>query len=149
MEEFAALPEAVLDNPFRSAALTVVALCIYAADQEIGSEVLSFLRGARVLTEYEQQFLSERLSGKHYIPFSFFAASVPGNNYSPAMPYCITVEARSHSFDQDGRVTLFIHSGGADAARPVTLRAEENKWYLSDQLLLADIQKPYKEDLWR
>ena len=41
LEELQALPEASLDTPFRTAALTVLALCAYAADKNIGTEMLA------------------------------------------------------------------------------------------------------------
>ena len=45
LEELKALPEAAMDTPFKTAALTVCALCAYAADKEIGISMLDFLRG--------------------------------------------------------------------------------------------------------
>ena len=36
--------EASLDTPFKTAALTVLALCAYAADKNIGIEMLNWLR---------------------------------------------------------------------------------------------------------
>lgn len=41
------LPEASLDTPYKTAALTVLALCAYAADKNIGTEMLNWLRGTR------------------------------------------------------------------------------------------------------
>ena len=40
LAEMQALPEASLDTPFKTAALTVLALCAYAADKSIGTEML-------------------------------------------------------------------------------------------------------------
>ena len=45
LAEMQALPEASLDTPFKTAALTVLALCAYAADRNIGTEMLNWLRG--------------------------------------------------------------------------------------------------------
>lgn len=39
LAEMQALPEASLDTPFQAAALTVLALCAYAADKNIGTEI--------------------------------------------------------------------------------------------------------------
>lgn len=44
LAEMQALPEASLDTPFKTAALTVLALCAYAADKNIGLEMLNWLR---------------------------------------------------------------------------------------------------------
>ena len=38
LAQMQALPEAALANPFQTAALTVCALCVYAADKNIGKE---------------------------------------------------------------------------------------------------------------
>ena len=45
LAEMQALSEASLDTPFKTAALTVCALCVYAADKDIGTEMLNWLRG--------------------------------------------------------------------------------------------------------
>lgn len=44
LAQMQALPEASLDSPFKTAALTVCALCAYAADKNIGMEMLNWLR---------------------------------------------------------------------------------------------------------
>ena len=43
LAQMQALPEANLDSPFKTAALTVCALCAYAADKNIGTEMLNWL----------------------------------------------------------------------------------------------------------
>ena len=45
LAQMQALPEASLDTPFKTAALTVCALCAYAADRQTGTEMLNWLRG--------------------------------------------------------------------------------------------------------
>ena len=47
VEQMRALPEAAMDTPFKTAALTVCALCAYAADKQIGTEMLNWLRGSQ------------------------------------------------------------------------------------------------------
>ena len=47
LAQMQALPEAGLDSPYKTAALTVLALCAYAADKGIGTEMLNWLRGPR------------------------------------------------------------------------------------------------------
>ena len=60
LAEMQALPEASLDTPFKTAALTVLALCAYAADKSIGTEMLNWLRGPRPLNGQEISFLNDR-----------------------------------------------------------------------------------------
>lgn len=141
-QELSALPEAALDSPYRTAALTVLALCAYAADEAVGAEMLGVLMGPRALSPYDKQFLRDRLRGKEYIPFSFFDGSTPENGYTPAAPFRVTVTANARSADQPGTARLFIASGGADSPRPVILREQNGRWYLYEQLLLSDIRKP-------
>lgn len=75
LAELQALPEASLDTPFKTAALTVLALCAYAADKNIGTEMLNFLRGPRPLNGQEISFLNDRFrDGKTYLPFTYLQA---------------------------------------------------------------------------
>lgn len=43
---------------------------------------------------------------------------------------------------------LWIKSSGADHARQIKLRQKDDKWYLWEQMLLADIRKPASVDTW-
>ena len=68
LAELQALPEASLDTPFKTAALTVLALCAYAADKNIGTEMLIWLRGPRPLNGHELSFLNDRFrDGKWFL----------------------------------------------------------------------------------
>ena len=60
LAEMQALPEASLDDPYKTAALTVCAVCAYAAAPEIGTEMLNWLRGPRPLGGSELAFLKDR-----------------------------------------------------------------------------------------
>ena len=93
LAQMQALPEASLDSPFKAAALTVCALCAYAADKNIGTEMLNWLRGPRPLNGMEISFLNDRFrDGKTYIPFSYFEGATPDNDYTPSEPFRITVQ---------------------------------------------------------
>ena len=84
LAQMQALPEASLDTPFKTAALTVCALCAYGADKNIGLEMLNWLRGPRPLNGQEISFLNDRFrDGKSYIPFSCFVGASPENGYTP------------------------------------------------------------------
>ena len=80
LAQMQALPEASLDTPFKTAALTVCALCAYGADKTIGQEMLNWLRGPRPLNGQDISFLNDRFrDGKSYIPFSYFVGASPEN----------------------------------------------------------------------
>ena len=150
LAEMQELPEADLGDPYKTAALTVCALCVYAADKDIGTEMLNWLRGPRPLSGVDISFLNDRfMGGKTYIPFSYFAGAVPGNDYTPSQPYKITVESNHISAAEQGYMKLFIPCGGADSPRPIKLRMRgDGKWFLWEQYLLTDIRTPKSADPW-
>ena len=150
LAEMQALPEASLDTPFQAAALTVLALCAYAADKNIGTEMLNWLRGPRPLNGMDISFLNDRFRGNRtYIPFSYFAGATPNNDYTPTQPFTITVESNHVSAAEQGYMKLFIPCGGADSPRPIKLRMKgDGTWLLWEQYLLTDIRQPKSSDPW-
>ena len=150
LAEMQALPEADLVDPYKTAALTVCALCVYAADKDIGTEMLNWLRGPRPLNGADISFLNDRFrGGKTYIPFSYFSGAAPENDYTPSQPYRITVESNHVSAAEQGYMKLFIPCGGADSPRPIKLRMRgDGKWLLWEQYLLTDIRTPKSADPW-
>ena len=151
LAELQALPEASLDTPFKTAALTVLALCAYAADKNIGTEMLNWLRGPRPLNGQEISFLNDRFrDGKTYLPFTYFVGATPDNHYTPATPYTITIESTPVSDEEAGYRKLFIPCGGADSPRPIKLRqrGSDGKWFLWEQYLLTGVRTPKVSDPW-
>ncbi len=146
--ELEAMPEAALSDAFATAALCVAAYCNYGTDASATHDMIDFLRGPREMSTFEKQFLRDRLGGKAYKPFSFFSGAVPSNNYTPDVPYVITVSDNPYSYVNDGYATLYIRSGGADSPRPITLRRKGEQWFLWEQQLFADIRLPAAEDPW-
>jgi len=149
LAEMKALPEATLASPFATAALTVCALCVYAADKSIGTEMLNFLRGPRPLSNHDISFLNDRFSDGHHVPFSYFKGAVPANDYTPDTPFTITVTSGPYSDANEGYKKLYIKSGGADSPREIVLRRlGDGRWMLWDQFLLVSIRKPKSDDPW-
>lgn len=149
LEQFKALPQADLSTPFKTAALTVVALCNYPKDRQLCFDMLAFLKGPANLSGVDKQFINDRFMDKDYVPRSYFEGATPENSYQPALPYTITVSDNPYSYQNEGYATLYIKSGGADSARQVQLRkAKDGKWYLWEQFLLSDIRKPESENPW-
>ena len=58
LAQMQALPEARLDDPYKTAALTVCALCVYSGYPQIGAEMLNWLRGPRPLSPFDISFLN-------------------------------------------------------------------------------------------
>ncbi len=151
LDELKALPEATMDDPFKTAALTLCALCVYAENREDGAEMLNFLRGPRPMSPADLAFLNDRfMDGRSYIPRSYFSGATPENEYTPATPYAVKVISNQYSKLEGGNyMQLWIHSGGADSPRSVTLRKTGGgTWYLWEQNLLSDIRIPKSQDAW-
>lgn len=144
-----AMPEAALETPFQTAALTVCALCVYGTNKTAGEEMLNFLRGPRPLSGYDISFLNDRFRDGKHIPFSYFQGATPENDYTPAQPYKITITAGPYADANPGYKKLHISSGGADNPREIVLRQKGNgQWFLWDQFLMVGIRQAKSEDPW-
>ena len=153
LAQMQALPEASLDTPFKTAALTVCALCAYGADKSIGLEMLNWLRGPRPMNGQEISFLNDRFrDGKSYIPFSYFVGASPENGYTPRAPYRLNVLADPRPQDiEPGYLRVFLKTAGADSPRPMKLRqkASTGEWFLWEySSILSGIRIPAAEDPW-
>lgn len=149
LAEFTALPQAALATPFDTAALTVVALCVYPYNKEASLQMLNYLRGPRPLSNQEQSFLADRFRDSDYVPRSYFSGATADNDYEPQAPYSIVVSEGPYSYQNEGYAKLYIRSGGADHPREVLLRqAKDGKWYLWDQMLLVGIRQPESANPW-
>ncbi len=149
LAQMQAMPEAALTDPFQTAAMTVCALCVYAADKSIGTEMLNWLRGPRPLSPHEISFLNDRFRDGHHVPFSYFAGAKPENDYTPTQPYTLTIEAGPYADANPGYKKLHIRSGGADNPREIVLRRRgDGKWFLWDQFILVGIREPKSADPW-
>ena len=149
LAEMQALPEAALEDPYQTAALTVCALCAYAADKCIGTKMLNWLRGQRPLSPHDLSFLNDRFRDGINIPFSYFKGAVPGNDYTPSQPFTLTIEAGLYADANPGYKKLHIRSGGADHPREVVLRQKsDGTWLLWDQFLMVGIRQAKSDDPW-
>ena len=149
LAEMKALPEAELTSPYQTAALTLCALCVYAADKNIGTEMLNWLRGPRPLSGMDISFLNDRFRDGTHVPFSYFEGATPENDYTPTAPFKVTVESTPYSAANEGYMKLFIKSSGADNAREVVMRKlGDGRWMLWDQMLLVSIRDPKSKNPW-
>lgn len=148
--ELQSLPEATLDSPYKTVALTMVALCRYTESVEDGIAMLDWLKGPEAVSPFEQQFIRERLSGKAYKVFSFFEGATPENEYKPNEPFAITISDNPYSFKDENWGTLYVTSGGADNPRTIRLRKKPStgQWFLNEIQCLADIRVPVAQDPW-
>ena len=150
LDQLKALPEADMSTPYKTAALTVCALCAYAANKQIGMDMLNFLKGPQPLSTYEIQFLDGRYRDiGTYVPFSYFEGASVENNYAPTTPFKIKVSSNPYSFTNEGYAVLYITSAGADSPREIKLRRKgDGQWCLWEQMLLVGIRTPKANDPW-
>lgn len=149
LAQLQAMPQAVLETPFQTAALTVCALCAYAADRQVGADMLNWLKGPRPLSGHEISFLNDRFRDGVHVPFSYFKGATPENDYTPARPFTVTVESGSYSDANPGYKKLYIRSGGADNPREIVLHQKgDGQWLLWDQFLMVGIRTPKSKDPW-
>ena len=150
------LPKSAADikpagTPQQTAAFAIAALVRYTENPEEGIAMLDVLRGPRPLNNFNKQFLRDQLRGKEYVARSYFDGAHPGNNYTPSMPYTLTVAENPYSYQNEGYARLLLKSGGADSQRFITLRLKPStgEWYLWEyDGLLAGIRIPAQEDPW-
>lgn len=140
----------VSTDAFETVAQVVAVLCNYKNDVNATLEMLAVLKGPAGVSEYEKQFLRDRLAGKEYKPFSFFEGATPENEYTPSMPLSITVFDNPYSYQEDNYANLFVQSSGADAPRSIKLRKKPStgEWFMIDNFLLSDIRIPTSQDPW-
>ena len=86
--------------------------------------------------------MTDSVTVKTYLPFTYFKGSVPDNNYTPSEPFTIEIESSHVSDDVDGYMKLFIPCGGADTPRPIMLRqrGSDGKWFLWEHSLLVGVK---------
>lgn len=151
LAELKAMPQAALASEFDVAALCVAALCNFNADRNAAVEMINYLRGPRPLSNYDIQFLGERLNGKQYKTFSFFNGTSPANEYTPSEPLSINVSSNPYSYTNEGYANLWLHSSGADSPMPISLRKKPStgQWYVWEMTFLADIREPDSQDPWK
>lgn len=150
VEELRKLPEAVLDTPYKTAALALLVLCHYKDNPDETFEMFDFLNGPDEVLPSTRAMIEERLVEAVYKPYSFFAGATPENEYKPNEPYTITVSSNSHSFENENWAVLFVQSGGADSPRNITLRKKPStgQWFINEIQCLSDIRIPVSTDPW-
>jgi len=150
LEELQALPEASLSEPHYAGALLIPALCLWPENKDEALKMINFLKGPDPLSNHDIQQTGERLKDKAYLPKSYFDGAVPKNNYEPAAPYTVTLTTNPYSYANEGYVTLYVASGGADSPRPLQVRQKPStgQWFLVSHSLLVGIRVPESEDPW-
>lgn len=151
VNEMKQMPEFNLADPVKVVALTIASLVVYTKNKDKGIEMLNLLKGPEPLAIRDLQFLSDRLTGKTYIPLSYFDGATDENDYAPNKPYTIKIIEQSNSREENDYIKLFVTSGGADNERPIKLRLKKstNEWFLYEfSSLISNIRIPKSTDKW-
>ncbi len=152
LEELKALPEASLKEPYYGAALAVAAYNVWEENREEAKKMLQFIAGPRELTPRTWNFIQDRfMDGKGYFARSYFQGATPENDYTPSLPYTVTVYDNPVDHPDKTYFALLLQSGGADGKRPVTMRLKPStgQWFLwEDSGILMDIRMPKGMDKW-
>ncbi len=138
-----------LCDEYEVAALVVLALCHYEQNVDETIAMINYLKGPVEMNNMDKQFLRDRLAGKKYLMRSYLAGTSVENNYQPRIPYEITVKDNPYSYSQDGYVTLYITSSGADSDRSVQLRKKDDQYFLWQNNLMVGIRLPKQDDPWK
>lgn len=148
--EFSALPEQDLTKPENTCALFLLALNLYTKNKDGGIAALNRLCGPRPLSPMGIQFIRDRLMDKAYLPLAYFDGATPSNNYTPTLPYTLTVLPDPRPQDvEEGYTRRYIQTAGADSPRSITLRKKGDEWFLWEYAgPLMSIRIPAAEDPW-
>ena len=148
VEEFKALPQMALSDPFSAPALFIVAMTNYTKNKDMAIEMINAIKGPTPLSAYELGFIRDRMMGKDYLPNSYFKGASPENAYTPSLPYTVTVSEGPYTYQEEGYAKVYVKSYGADTPRPFVMRKKGDQWFMWEQMLLADIRPPKGVDGW-
>jgi len=154
IEEFVTLRDRIADTPQGGAVVMIIALLLYAKDQELGEQALTVAvdrerlqqaadgyRGWQ-LRKRSLQLIQRQILDSPHIPRSYFLGTSPESNYQlPEPPLRIECRSGAYSGDVDSTAyRVFVTSSGAPSARPVTLHRNQRgfwKAYEWSSLLLG------------
>ena len=141
-DELKKMPELDFSSPLSTAAFAMLVLLEYDESPENTIEMLNVLKGPQPMNGIDVQFLRDRIKGRGYIPRSYFEGSSVKNDYTPNVPYKITVSEYAYTYQSEGYAKVQVQSSGADSPRPIELRRKGNQWFLWRNLALSDIRTP-------
>lgn len=151
LAEFKAMPQMDLRKPENTVVMFLCAANLWTIDKASGEDAINLLSNPkRQMTNFDKQFLRDRLGDKHYLPRSYFEGASPDNNYTPSQPLSVRILPDGRPQDVEaGYKRLFLKSGGADSNRYIKLREKDGIWYLWEYFgLLPGIRLPKAEADW-
>ena len=101
-DELKKMPELDFSSPLSTAAFAMLVLLEYDESPENTIEMLNVLKGPQPMNGIDVQFLRDRIKGRGYIPRSYFEGSSVKNDYTPNVPYKITVSEYAYTYQSEG-----------------------------------------------
>ncbi|WP_372370031.1 hypothetical protein [Candidatus Uabimicrobium sp. HlEnr_7] len=138
IDEFAKLCEKH-NNSQGAVAMTILAMWIYAEDQDFGQKAMSIIvsptqqnpgqKGVNgiQIRNIDLQRLKDRVRNKRYILQSYFKGTT-APQYDVTLPFTITTYTTPRSEQGQGSLKIMTNCNGADNARPVTVHNYNGRW---------------------
>jgi hypothetical protein len=158
VEDYIALRDRMATTPEGGATMMVLALLLYAQEQELGQGCLAAAVDRERLREgpkgyrgwqlgnRDLQLIRTQLASRPYIPRSYVQGATPENGYQlPPPPYRFAFAPNPHSGDPaSGAYKVFVACSGASSPRPVTVhRNDRGIWQAYEwSSLVVGVREP-------
>lgn len=141
IEGFIALRDELANTPEGGAAIFILAMLMFAEDQNLGMQAFTIAmdrtnlredikgyKGFSPAASYDYHF--KNFAQKLYWAKSYVLGTSPAGKYElPTVPYQISATRNAHSEQQNGDIKVFVACSGADSPRPITLRVnDKGRW---------------------
>ncbi len=157
IEEYIELRNVVATTPEGGAAMFVLAMVMYVADNEVGLRAFTVALDSSQLIEREDGFkgyspngtflryLNDYLKPLPYLAASYVAGTSPQEGYElPELPLRFIFSKNTYSVIAEDQVKIFVGCSGADSPRPLILKRNSNgHWKAANyNSLFVGIRKP-------
>ena len=131
------------NSPQGAVAMTILAMWIYAEDQDFGQQAMSVITHSELqqsgdkgfngvqLGNMDLQRLRDRIKGKRYILQSYFKGTTKPQ-YDATPPFIVETFKNPYSNVGNGAVKVLVYCNGADNPRPVTVRQDNGAWKVKE-----------------
>ncbi len=162
VDEFIELRNQIANTPEGGASIFLVALKIYAENQQFGEQCLvvavdmgSLQEGntykGKSMMKSDINLIKSQLSQNPKIPNSYIKGTSNLNNYEAKLPYIYEYNTNSNSGNEaDSYVRLFVNCSGADSPRPLHVKKNDKGiWKATNwsSVLVGIKKKPVSDDI--
>jgi hypothetical protein len=160
VDEFLAMRDEISKTPEGGASLMIVALLLYAQNEELGKQCLVIAVSMDRLIEgdaykgfklmnHDMDLIKLQLGKQKYIPKSYFKSTSSENDYEIGKTD-LSIEYKSTQYSGDkasGTFKLFVYCSGADTPRPITLKVNDKGIWKAEEWssLIVGIKKAKSE----